>query len=95
MAAYNGRDVDQLKSVWPSLGKKEQQIVAQSFKAARSIRLDLTPVSPPQMTGDTALVTCKRNLQMQDERGAQQKIADTMTLRLRKQSSVWVIDGLQ
>lgn len=93
--AYNSRDIEALKAVWPTLSKKQQDTIQDSFKHAKSLRLDLEPVGEAQIKGDTALVTFRRVLQSKDDRGPELKIADTMTLRMQKRATAWVIVAIQ
>ena len=48
--AFEAKNIDALKAVWPGLGRDDQNSFQSFFRIARSIKLELTPVGDPEMT---------------------------------------------
>jgi hypothetical protein len=51
------------------------------------------PVGDPSLAGENATVTCDRNLQFTFSGGEQKTFSDKITIRLRKKSGTWLIEG--
>jgi hypothetical protein len=94
-AAYEARNVDEVAKLWPNLQKQQLKKIQDSFKAARAIRMNLQPVGDPAVDGDRASVTCTRLLQYTFDSGAQKPVQDQVTLKLKKQNGLWVLDSVQ
>jgi ketosteroid isomerase-like protein len=87
--AFENKNIDQLRRVWPSIPKQEADRNQQSFHAASQIRMSL-PDKSIRITGDTALVECAQTIQIVAG-GNKQTVANTAAFSMQKQSGVWVI----
>jgi len=93
--AYHDRDASAISSVWPGLNKQDLKKIQDSFKAAKSIQMSLRPVSDPEISGDVAQVVCSRSLQYTFPQGEQKPVQDKVSVQLRKQNGLWVIEKVQ
>jgi len=93
--AYRDRDANAVNSVWPGLNKQDLKRIQDSFKSASSIQMSLRPVSDPEITGDLAQVVCSRSLQFTFPQGVQKPLQDKVTVQMRKQNGLWVIEKIQ
>ena len=59
-AAYDQMDPQALQDAWPGIPRDTLSTISQSFKNARSTRMELRPLEEPAISGDTALVPCQR-----------------------------------
>jgi len=64
------------------------------FKFARSIQVDLQPIDPPQVAGETATVTCRRVDQVTTVDGKKMRNEANITLTLRKRGTSWTIEAI-
>ena len=87
-AAYEGKDLGALKALWPNLADSQAKKLEEYFKFARSIQVDLQPVDPPRVAGETATVTCRRVDQVVTVDGKKMKNETNTTLSLRKRGSL-------
>jgi len=93
--SFGRKDLDQIRTLWPTLGSKDSRKMQDFFGIARSIQLKLELVAPPEITGDHAQVQCTRSLRFADERGQQQPAQNKVTIRFRRMADAWVIESLQ
>jgi len=91
---FSRKDLDQLHSLWPTLGTKDTRKFQDFFSMARFIRLSFSP-GTPEVTGDMATVVCNRNLQFNDERGPKPPVRDKVTFHLKRATDSWTIVSLQ
>jgi ketosteroid isomerase-like protein len=91
-AAYKNRDASAVKAVFPDVPKFNT--IVNSFRIFRSYDLTLEPAEP-QITGDSAVVRCRRTIRVADEHGTQPPRSDAVTFRLQKTQDRWVIVSLQ
>jgi hypothetical protein len=89
--AYNRKDIDQLIALWPSFPARSQQRTRDLFKTAQSISLKLT-VSDLNVTGDVAVVACKRvqNILRADEGGGM--LQDSVVFKMVRQQDHWIVE---
>ena len=92
--AYQHRSIPELTAVWPGISEKDRKAFANSFKSAESVQMTLHPVGNPLFSGDSAAVVCNRTVTYTFKGGVKQELSGQVTLRLRKQSGMWVIDGV-
>jgi eukaryotic-like serine/threonine-protein kinase len=92
--AYQHKNTDELVAIWPTLGKPERKKIADSFKMAESIQMTLRPVGDPALSGDSAVVTCDRVETFTFQGGVKKDFSGQVTIKLRKQSGTWVIEGI-
>ena len=94
--AYDNRDTGAIQNIWPTLGRDNMAKIETFFKAAKSVKMVLQPVSEPKFSGDTAVVACIRSISVQMKDGARQKPIDqNVNVRLKKSGSAWVITALE
>jgi hypothetical protein len=91
-AAYKSRDAGAVKAVFPEVPKFNT--IVNSFKIFRSFDVTLEPAEP-QITGESAVVRCRRTIRVADEYGTQPPRSDAVTFRMQKLSDRWVIVSLQ
>jgi len=91
--AYQHRNTDELEAVWPSLIKQDRKKISDSFKNAVAIQMKLRPTGDPSVSGDSAVVTCERDLIYTFAGGIQKTFSGEVTIRLRKKAGVWLIEG--
>ena len=94
-AAYEGKDLEALRTLWPSLADNQAKKLGEYFKFARSIQVDLQPIDPPRITGETASVTCRRVDQIVTVDGKKIKNETNTTLNLRKRGAAWTIEAIR
>jgi hypothetical protein len=92
--AYRARDVDQVAALWPTLTADQVRRIANSFRVAASIELDLVPQADPEIREDHATVRCRRLIRYVDERGPQRPIDEVVTVAMRKRQGAWVIEAV-
>jgi len=94
--AYDNRDTGAIQNIWPTLGRDDMAKIETFFKATKSAKMVLQPVSQPKFSGDTAVVACIRSINVQMKDGARQKPIDqNVNVRLKKSGSAWVITALE
>ena len=81
--------------VWPGLGRNERNSFQNFFKIARSIKLQLTPVSEPELTGTGATARYKRTMSANDERGPLPAQDQTVKITFRKSGDQMLIDTIE
>jgi len=94
-AAYEGRDLATLKSLWPGLGGGVERGIKSGFDLARSLSVDLQ-VADLKIAGDSATIRCRRRVEMVAKDG--RKVASpeqSITFGLRRRGQGWVIESLQ
>ena len=93
-AAYRARDVEQVTALWPTLTADQVRRIADSFRIAASIELDLIPQGDPQIREDQATVRCRRLIRYVDERGPQRPVDEVVTVAMRKRQGAWFIEAV-
>jgi serine/threonine-protein kinase len=94
-AAYESRDTDAIRTLWPSLGRDDLSKIDGFFKATRSAKMTLQPQGSPKFSGDTATIACRRSITAQMKDGTRQRPAEQdVTVRLKKSGAAWVISAL-
>ena len=89
-SAMEGRNVDELAKLWPSLSKAQIATLRSFFRDARSIQIEAQPSAPPETNGDVLTVRVKRSIQYTGQ-AAQN---DTLALKLRRNGDTLVIEGV-
>jgi hypothetical protein len=93
--AFESKDSEALKSVWPGLGRAELSSIQNFFKIARTIRLQLLPVGEPEITADGASVRARRTLAATDERGPLPQQDQNVKITLRRSANTMVIESIE
>lgn len=92
--ALESRDMAALKSVWPSLSGRAEEIIGNNFRFARSWQVELGDINI-QISGDMATVTCHRLDQMVTEDGQRIPNDTPITITLQRSNGTWVIVDLR
>ena len=92
--AFENKDPEELKSVWPSLGRSELSSFQNFFKIARSIKLQLRPLGEAEISATGATIRARRTMSATDERGALPTQDQTVNIHLRRAGSGMVIESI-
>ena len=92
--AFENKDPEELKSIWPSLGRSELTAFQNFFKIARSIKLQLRPLGDAEITATGATIRARRTMAATDERGALPTQDQTVNIHLRRAGSGMVIESI-
>jgi serine/threonine-protein kinase len=92
--AYEARNIDALRAVYPSLAGNALRSLRDAFAHADSIQLDLNVVKEPEISGDSATVHAERSLRQTEGRKALAPIQGPLTIRLHRAGQAWVIDSI-
>ena len=93
--AFEARDIDGLKAVWPSLGRNEQSSFQTFFRMVRSVKLEMTPAAEPEITASGAVALYRRVISASDERRALPTQAQTVKVTFRKSGDRMFIDAIE
>jgi hypothetical protein len=90
-AAFEDRDVGSVVKVMPSAKSAE---LAKSFSQLKAYGMEI--VEPTiSVTGDTAVVTCTRNISIEPRVGARQARQIPTEIRLKRSGGVWQIESVE
>ena len=92
--AFENKDPEALKSIWPSLGRSELTAFQNFFKIARSIKLQLRPLGEAEIGAAGATVRARRTMAATDERGALPTQDQTVNIHLRRAGNGMVIESI-
>lgn len=93
--AFESKDMDGLKAVWPKLSKNEQSSFQNFFRIAKTIKLQLTPSGDPEITGTGATARFVRSMNATDNRGTLPTQEQTVRITFRKSGDQMLIDGIE
>lgn len=93
-AAFESKDAEALKSIWPTLGRSELSSFQNFFKIARTIRLQLQPQGEAEITPTGATIRARRTMAATDERGTLPTQDQTVRIHLRRTGNGMVIDSI-
>lgn len=93
-AAYESHSLDDLKSIWPSLGGALERTLANNFETMRSTQIDLELTGEFQVSGDTASVSGRRRVTQADETRTVPASEEDVSFTFRRSSGTWVIDAV-
>ena len=93
-AAFENKDSEALKSVWPGLGRNELNAFQNFFKIARSIKLQLRPLGEAEISATGATIRTRRTMTATDERGALPTQDQTVNIHLRRAGNGMVIESM-
>ena len=94
-SAFESKDLEGLKSVWPGLSRSEVNAFENFFRIARSIKLELRLSGEPTITPDSASVQCRRVMTAADERGPLPAQDQAVTITLRRAGDAMVIESIR
>jgi hypothetical protein len=92
--AFENRDSESLKAIWPSLGRSELSAFQNFFKIARSIKLQIQPLGEADITASGATVRARRTMAATDERGPLPQQDQTVRINLRRSGNGMVIESI-
>lgn len=92
--AFENKDSESLKAIWPSLGRNELSAFQNFFKIARTIKLQIQPLGEADITATGATVRARRTMAATDERGPLPQQDQTVRINLRRSASGMVIESI-
>jgi hypothetical protein len=92
--AFEGKDPEALKTIWPGLGRSELTAFQNFFKIARTIKLQLQPLGEAEINASGATIRARRTMSATDERGTLPSQDQTVNIRLRRAGSGMVIESI-
>jgi serine/threonine-protein kinase len=92
--AFENKDSESLKAIWPSLGRSELSAFQNFFKIARTIRLQIQPLGEADITAAGATVRARRTMAASDERGPLPQQDQTVRISLRRSGNGMVIESI-
>ena len=92
--AFESKDSEALKTIWPSLGRSELTAFQNFFKIARSIKLQLRPLGEAEISASGASIRVRRTMAAADERGALPTQDQTVNIHLRRAGNGMVIESI-
>jgi hypothetical protein len=93
-AALEGRNVDGLKRIWPTMSASQERAIRAEFDHARSMRVEL--LDPRiDVKEDKAVVLARRRYAVTTAEGTQLQSEAVTTLNLRRATSGWVIEDIR
>ena len=92
--AFENKDSESLKAIWPSLGRGELSAFQNFFKIARSIKLQIQPLGEADITATGATVRARRTMAATDERGPLPQQDQTVRINLRRSGNGMVIESI-
>jgi serine/threonine protein kinase len=94
LAALEQRDLAALRAVWPTIGADQEAAIRADFENARSIEAHIRDLVV-EVTGDTATATGQRRYVVRTRDGQRLQNDTTITMRLRRNGSQWVIQSVR
>ncbi len=92
--AFENKDSESLKNIWPSLGRSELSSFQNFFKIARTIKLQIQPLGEADITATGATVRARRTMAATDERGSLPQQDQTVRINLRRAGNGMVIESI-
>ena len=92
--AFENKDSESLKNVWPSLGRSELSAFQNFFKLARTIKLQIQPLGEADITATGATLRARRTMAATDERGPLPQQDQTVRINLRRAGNGMVIESI-
>jgi serine/threonine-protein kinase len=92
--AFEKKDLNLLKTVWPNMPEASLASLAQAFHAKGGIRSQLRLLAPAELAGDRATVRCIRVTEQSTQFGRQKPFEESRTVRLRRENGHWVISAI-
>jgi hypothetical protein len=87
-AAYNSRNINQLKAEWLNVGKRSKQL-EEVFQTAEVVKIQESCIGQPEISGTTAAWHCNETLQF--SKGDRPR-TQANTLKFVKQGTKWVLE---
>lgn len=91
--AYEGMVLEELKSVWPSLTKNQFNLISNSFKGLKSLRLTDECAGSPNIAGNDAEWSCEETVSYVVGTKRDFLKPSRITFHLRKINGKWYVDS--
>lgn len=92
--AFETKDLDALKAIWPGLGRSELSAIQNFFGIASTIKFELQPLGEAEISSTGASLRCRRIVAASDSRGplpVQNQIVD---IHFAKSGSAMIIQSV-
>lgn len=89
--AFDRKDLNLLKSVWPGL---PESALVPVFRSKGIIRSELQPLAAVEVSGDQASVRCTRRTEQVTQFGRQKPVEQILIVRLEKKEGRWRISAI-
>jgi hypothetical protein len=93
-AAFESKDSEALKNIWPGLGRSELGSFQNFFKIARTIKLKIEPLGEAEISATGATLRARRTMAATDERGALPQQDQIVRINLRRSGNAMVIESI-
>ncbi len=93
--AFESRDLNGLKAVWPGMTRSEQNSFQSFFRIARSIMLQMSPAGDPEVTSSGATARYRRSINARDDRTALPAQEQTVKITFHKAGDQMLIDSIE
>lgn len=94
--AYESMDVNEMKAVWPSLSKKQIDLLKAGFKGAQAVKVQLQLCSSVVTDIDTAHVRCTQSMAYTRDGRRQPVETNPVEISLKKApGGRWVVDDVR
>ena len=93
--AFEARDLNGLKAVWPGMSRSEQNSFQSFFRIARSIKLQMSPEGDPEVTSSGAIAKYRRSMNASDDRRALPAEDQTVKITFHKAGDQMLIDSIE
>jgi serine/threonine-protein kinase len=93
-AAFESKDSEALKNIWPGLGRSELSSFQNFFKIARTVKLRIEPLGEAEITAAGATLRARRTMAATDERGALPQQDQIVRINLRRSGNAMVIESI-
>ncbi|MGH9559378.1 MAG: serine/threonine protein kinase [Bryobacteraceae bacterium] len=92
--AFDNKDIEGLRRVWPDLQTSELNAIRNFFGIARSIKLELEPLGDADISSTGANLRCRRVMTASDNRGALPVQNQIVDIRFKKSGSAMIIQSI-
>lgn len=93
--AFEARDLNGLKTVWPGMTRSEQNSFQNFFRIARSIKLQMSPAGDPEVTSSGAIARYRRSMIASDDRRSLPSEEQTVKITFHKAGDQMLIDSIE
>jgi serine/threonine-protein kinase len=93
--AFEARDLNGLKTVWPGMTRAEQNSFQNFFHIARSIRLQRTPAGDPEVSSSGAIARYRRSMKASDDHKALSTDEQTVKITFHRAGDQMLIDSIE
>ncbi len=91
-SAYNNKNLGGMQAAWPSMPKLDIKRMREMFKDIKSFTFQLQPTQQPQISGDSATVTCVRRVESKQIPSTGD---DRVRITLSRAGAGWIIRSIE